>query len=57
LRFDGATQTMVEVEQRPDTSVAARLSAAGRAVKAANRAQAQMKFSELPGDDGDNPFA
>lgn len=58
LAFDGATQTMTEVEQHP-MSAAAQYIEAGKAVKAKNRAEAskQMQFTDLPGSDKDNPFA
>lgn len=54
LAFDGGTQTMTELEEDEDRSVAAELSARGRAVKAANHAAAQ--FQELRGHDKDNPW-
>ena len=54
LVFHGDTQTMVEVVP----SVAAELSAQGRAIKQANRNRAQqVEFRELRGGDEDNPFA
>lgn len=54
LAFHGDTQTMVEVVP----SVAAELSAQGRAIKQKNRAAAQRaQFQELEAGDGDNPFA
>ncbi len=56
LAFRGDTQTMVELEPAPDRSVAAELSAKGRAVKQANRAMGQVEFRELKGDVPDNPF-
>lgn len=60
LDFDGLTQTMIEVEETPDSSIAAKLCAEGRAIKAANRARAMEKtqFQEVTdGDDGgENPF-
>lgn len=56
LAFRGDTQTMVELEPAPDRSAAAELAAKGRAVKAANRAKAQVEFQELKGVDKDNPF-
>lgn len=62
LRFDGATQTMTEVadkpdKNKPDLSIAAQMSAAGRAIRRQNRAVGQMRFMELPeGSDEDNPF-
>ena len=57
LVFHGDTQTMVELE-RPDRSVAAELSAQGRAIKQANRAAARRaQFQELKSGDEDNPFA
>ena len=57
LAFYGDTQTMVELEPAPDRSVAAELSAKGRAVKQANRAKAQqVEFRELVSDDSDMPF-
>ena len=58
LAFDGATQTMTEVETHP-MSAAAQYIEAGKAVKARNRAEAskQMQFTDLPGSDKDNPFA
>lgn len=59
LDFDGPTQTMVEVERKPDTSVARQLSAAGRAAKAANRGRrmtGQVQFQEASVSDADNPF-
>jgi len=55
LAFRGDTQTMVELEPAPDRSVAAELSAKGRAVKQANRAMGQVEFRELKGDVPDNP--
>ncbi len=56
--FHGDTQTMVELEPGPDHSVAAELSAKGRAVKQANRAQSQQaQFRELRDGDEENPFA
>ena len=57
LLFRGDVQTMVELEPRPDHSVAAELSAKGRAVKQANRANGQIMFQEVGGGDEDNPFA
>lgn len=54
LAFDGGTQTMTELEEEEDRSVAAELSAKGRAVKAANHAAAQ--FREMRGHDKDNPW-
>lgn len=59
LAFRGDTQTMVELQPGPDRSVAAELSARGRAVKQANRAAAgQVEFRELRGgEEDDNPFA
>ena len=57
LAFYGDTQTMVELEPAPDHSVAAELSAKGRAVKQANRARAQqVEFRELEGGEDDMPF-
>ncbi len=57
LVFRGDTQTMVELEPGPDRSVAAEMSAQGRAVKRKNRARAQKaQFQELEGRDWDNPF-
>lgn len=57
LAFDGATQTMVEIEEQPDHTVAAQLAAAGRAAKRANRTNSgQVQFRELRGGDQDNPF-
>lgn len=59
LVFHGDTQTMVELAPEPDRSVAAELSAQGRAIKQANRSRAaaqQMEFRELRGGDDDNPF-
>ena len=57
LSFRGDTQTMVELEEQPDTSVAAELSAKGRAVKQKNRAQAQQaEFQELTDGNEENPF-
>lgn len=57
LAFYGDTQTMVELERQPDTSVAAELSAKGRAIKQANRAKAQqVEFRELEGGEDDIPF-
>ncbi len=56
LAFHGDTQTMTELEQLH--SVAAELSAKGRAVKQRNRAQAhQIGFQELTSGEADNPFA
>lgn len=57
LAFRGDTQTMVELEPAPDRSAAAELAANGRAVKAANRAKAQVEFQEIKGGNKDNPFA
>ena len=58
LVFRGDTQTMVELEPGPDRSMAAEMSAQGRAIKQRNRALAQqMKFREMQGGDGENPFA
>lgn len=57
LVFHGDTQTMVELEREADHSMAAWLSAKGRAVKQANRASGQLAFQELKGGDEDNPFA
>ena len=59
LVFHGATQTMAELDKRPDYSVSAKLSAEGRAIRAANHAAAvsgQVEFKELPAEDDDNPF-
>ena len=57
LAFYGDTQTMVELEEQPDRSVAAEMSAKGRAIKQANRANAQQaEFRELTGGDDDIPF-
>lgn len=57
LVFRGDIQTMVELEPEPDRSVAAELSAKGRAVKEKNRAQAQqVEFREVYGGEDDNPF-
>lgn len=56
LAFRGDTQTMVELEPAPDRSVAAELAAKARAVKAANRARAQVEFQEIKGGNKDNPF-
>ena len=57
LAFYGDTQTMVELERQPDTSVAAELSAKGRAIKQANQAKAQqVEFRELEGGEDDIPF-
>lgn len=57
LAFRGDTQTMVELEPAPDRSAAAELAAKGRAVKATNRAKAQVEFQEIKGGNKDNPFA
>ena len=58
LAFRGDIQTMVELEPEPDHSMAAELSAKGRAIKQANRAAAQqVSFRELRGREEDNPFA
>ena len=57
LVFRGDTQTMVELEPGPDHSVAAELSAKGRAVQQANRAGRQVGFQELQSRDDNNPFA
>ena len=57
LAFRGDIQTMVELEPKPDRSVAAEMSARGRAVKQANRAKGQVEFRELNGGDVDNPFS
>ena len=57
LAFYGDTQTMVEMESAPDRSVAAELSAKGRAIKQANRAKVQqVEFRELKGGEDDIPF-
>lgn len=60
LSFDGATQTMVEVATEGSASVAAEMSAAGRAARAENRRkarEAQMSFRELTDEEaGENPF-
>lgn len=57
LAFYGDTQTMVELERQPDRSVAAELSAKGRAIKQANRAKSQqVEFRELQDGDDDIPF-
>lgn len=56
LAFRGDTQTMVELEPAPDRSAGAELAAKGRAVKAANRAKAQVEFQEIKGGNKDNPF-
>lgn len=57
LVFHGDTQTMVELAP----SIAAELSAQGRAIKQANRNRAQqaqqVEFRELRDEDDDNPFA
>ncbi|HIT31655.1 MAG TPA: hypothetical protein IAC25_02310 [Candidatus Enterenecus stercoripullorum] len=56
LDFDGATQTMTEVESE-GRQVAAKFSANGRAIQQRNRAKAkQMTFEELSAGEGDNPF-
>ena len=55
LDFDGATQTMTEVEPDPKT-VAAQYSASGRKIKQRNHARGQLIFEELPEGKGDNPF-
>ena len=57
LAFYGETQTMVELVPEPDHSVAAELTARGRAIQQANRAKAQQQFQELKGRSKDNPFA
>ena len=55
LDFDGATQTMTEVE--PDSrTVAAQYSASGRKIKQRNHARGQLTFEELPEGKEDNPF-
>ena len=58
LHFSGSTQTMTEIERlnHPHSAAAAYV-AAGRAIKARNRAQAsaQMQFSDAS-DEGENPF-
>lgn len=59
LAFQGDTQTMVELEEKSDMSVAADLAAKGRHVKESNRRAAlagQTQFQELREGDGDNPF-
>lgn len=57
LAFYGDIQTMVELDRRPDHSVAAEMSAKGRAAKQANRVQSQqVEFRELRGGDEKNPF-
>lgn len=57
LAFYGDIQTMVELDRRPDHSVAAEMSAKGRAIKQANRVQSQqVEFRELRGGDEKNPF-
>ena len=60
LAFYGETQTMVEVETRPEDEMIKSLSAQGRAVKQRNRARAaqarQMEFQEVTGVEDDNPF-
>ena len=56
LAFYGKTQTMVELVPEPDHSVAAEMSARGRAIQQTNRAKAQQQFQELKGGDKDNPF-
>lgn len=59
LDFDGPTQTMAEVEEPQNTSVARQYAAVGRAVKAANRARAaeQMKLQEDHSLDDGCPFS
>lgn len=54
LVFHGDTQTMVELEPREDHSVAAELSAQGRAIKQRNRAKAT--YQEVIKGPTDNPF-
>lgn len=59
LSFQGETQTMVELAEEPDYSVAAKYSAQGRAAKQNNRQEAkanQVTFQELTEPDPDNPF-
>lgn len=58
LAFQGETQTMVELENRSGCSVAAEMSAKGRAVRRANRTAngGQAAFRELPAGEDDNPF-
>lgn len=58
LAFYGSTMTMVELEKEEGRSVAAELSAKGRAVKRANRAASsgQVEFREVPVGKDDNPF-
>lgn len=57
LAFQGDIQTMVELEPVPDHSVAAELSAKGRAAKQANRADRQVGFQDVTGRVKGNPFA
>jgi len=56
LVFHGDTQTMVELEKGPDTSVAIEMSNIGRAVRQRNRANGQMAFQDVTGLDEYNPF-
>lgn len=56
LVFHGDTQTMVELEPRPDHSVAAQMSDIGRAAKQANRMAGQVQFQECRAGAEENPF-
>lgn len=59
LSFNGSTQTMVEMEGLDHPySAAAEYIAAGKAIKARNRAQSsgQIRFSETQSHEDDNPF-
>lgn len=56
LVFHGDTQIMVELEPRPDHSVAAQMSDIGRAAKQANRMAGQVQFQECRAEAKNNPF-
>lgn len=59
LEFDGLHQTMREIPKDNSRSVAAQMSAVGRAAKQGARARAgmdQTQFTELSGEDPDMPF-
>lgn len=52
LSFNGATQTMVEIEDQPSTKVAGELAAQGRAIKRKQRSQVSFAdISDTPNDD------
>lgn len=56
LAFYGDTQTMVELENAPDHSVAREMAEKGRAAKQANRLAGQVQFQECRAGARDNPF-